>query len=232
MRHLKSVLFVMGMLVSAGLFCACSSDDESDAMYQIKYYSQPPYADIEQGYWYKETTEDEFIKLTPNTEAPYQLLVCPKNDKGRRAIEYMAGKGDGIIKNVYKRASYFDMNFTDSTTYYLITSTIYFESPDLFVSDNYFLPGYGAIAGDCYRITPTIIVNLKEGADIKDIEAEYNNVMTLRHTNSVKDNRYTTYIFYSHLNNSYEVLRLANELYKRDDVNWAEPDMLTPIHPF
>lgn len=232
MRHLKSVLFVMGMLVSAGLFCACSSDDESDAMYQIKYYSQPAYADIEQGYWYKETTEDEFIKLTPNTEAPYQLLVCPKNDKGRRAIEYMAGKGDGIIKNVYKRACYFDMNFTDSTTYYLVTSTIYFESPDLFVSDNYFLPGYGAIAGDCYRITPTIIVNLKEGADIKDIEAEYNNVMTLRHTNSVKDNRYTTYIFYSHLNNSYEVLRLANELYKRDDVNWAEPDMLIPIHPF
>ena len=75
MRHLKSVLFVMGMLVSAGLFCACSSDDESDAMYQIKYYSQPAYADIEQGYWYKETTEDEFIKLTPNTEAPYQLLI-------------------------------------------------------------------------------------------------------------------------------------------------------------
>ena len=233
---MKQLKIMMMAMLAACLLAACSSDDETtgyeeyDAEYQIKYYSRPPYADLEQGYWYKDNTREVFFKLTPNTEAPYQLLVCPKNDKGRRTLEYMEEKGDGVIINVYKQVHYFDMNFTDSTTHYFVTSTKYFESPDLYVSDNYFSTECGMREGDYCRIVPTIIINLNAGADIKNIEAEYKDVMTLRYTNGRHDSRFTTYHFDCQLSNSYEVLRLADELYKRDDVNWADADKYSPIY--
>ena len=68
------------------------------------------------------------------------------------------------------------------------------------------------------------------GADIRNIEEEYKDVMTLRRTNSRNDSRFTTYIFDCHLNNSYEVLRLADKLQKRDDINWADADKYSPVY--
>ena len=233
MKQLKEIMMVV---LSVCLWTACSSDDETigyesyDAEYQIKYYSRPPYANYEQGYWYKEGTKDVFYKLTPNTASPYQLLVCPKNDRGKEALEHMEKKEDGVILNVYRQVHYFDMNFTDSTTHYFVTSTKYFESPDLYVSDNYFSTECGMREGDYCRVVPTIVINLNAGADIQNIEADYKDVMTLRYTNGRPDARFTTYHFNCHLNNSYEVLRLADELYKRDDVNWADADKYSPIY--
>ena len=233
MKQLKEIMMAV---LSVCLLAACSSDDETigyddyDAEYKIKYYSRPPYANLHQGYWYKEGTKEVFFKLTPNTASPYQLLVCPKNDRGRKALEYMREKDDGVIQYMYKRAYYMGNNFTDSTTHYFVASTKYFESPDLYVSDNYFSTENGMREGDYCRIVPTIIINLNAGADIKNIEAEYKEVMTLRYTNDRNDVRFTTYHFDCHLNNSYEVLRLADELQRRDDINWADADKYSPIY--
>ena len=233
---MKQLQVMMMAMLSVCLLTACSSDDEMigfdeyDAEYQIKYYSRPPYANLEQGYWYKDDAKEVFFKLTPNTKAPYHLLVCPKNDRGREALEYMKEKEDGVILNIYSQVHYFDMNFTDSTTHYFVASTKYFESPDLYVSDNYFSTECGMREGDFCRIVPTMIINLKAGADIKNIEEEYKDVMTFRCTNGLTDSRFITYLFDCHLSNSYEVLRLADELYKRDDVNWADADKYSPIY--
>ena len=242
MKQLKEIMMAV---LSVWLLAACSSDDNTisyeayDAEYQIKYYDRPPYANLEQGYWYKNDTEEVFFKLTPNTVTPYQLLVCPKNDRGKEALEHMEKKEDGVILNVYRQVHYFDMNFTDSTTHYFVTSTKYFESPDLYVSDNYFSTEIGMREGDYCRIVPTMVVNLKAGADIKNIEAEYREVMTLRYTNgpnNLYDSRFyhsfTTYHFDCHLSNSYEMLHLADKLRKRDDVNWADADKYMPIYFF
>lgn len=219
-------------MLSMCLLAACSSDDETtgfdeyDAEYQIRYYTRPPYANLEQGYWYKDDAKEVFFKLTPNTKAPYDLLVCPKNDRGRKALQHMEEKKDGVILNVYGQVHYYDLNYTDSTTHYFVIATKYFESPDLYVSDNYFSTECGMREGDYCRIVPTMIINLKAGADIRNIEEEYKDVMTLRYT----DSRFTTYHFDCHLNNSYEVLRLADELQKRNDTNWAEADKYSPIY--
>ena len=235
MKQLKEIMMTMLALC---LLTACSSDNETasqvdyDAEYQIKYYDQPPYANLEQGYWYKEDTKEVFHKLMPNRESPYQLLVCPKNDRGRKALEHMAEKKDGVILDIYRQAHYFDRNFTDSTTHYFVTSTKYFESPDLYVSNNYYSSESGMIEVDYCQIVPTIIINLNEGADIKNIEADYKDVMTLRHTNEIDDSRYTTYHFDCHLSNSYEVLRLADELHKRSDTNWADADKYSPFNSY
>ena len=219
-------------MLSMCLLAACSSDDETtgfdeyDAEYQIRYYTRPPYANLEQGYWYKDDAKEVFFKLTPNTKAPYDLLVCPKNDRGRKALQHMEEKKDGVILNVYGQVHYYDLNYTDSTTHYFVIATKYFESPDLYVSDNYFSTECGMREGDYCRIVPTMIINLKAGADIRNIEEEYKDVMTLRYT----DSRFTTYHFECHLNTSYEVLRLADELQKRNDTNWAEADKYSPIY--
>ena len=219
-------------MLSMCLLAACSSDDETtgfdeyDAEYQIRYYTRPPYANLEQGYWYKDDAKEVFFKLTPNTKAPYDLLVCPKNDRGRKALQHMEEKKDGVILNVYGQVHYYDLNYTDSTTHYFVIATKYFESPDLYVSDNYFSTECGMREGDYCRIVPTMIINLKAGADIRNIEEEYKDVMTLRYT----DSRFTTYHFDCHLNNSYEVLRLADELQKRNDTNWADADKYSPIY--
>ena len=204
------------------MLAGCSSDDDIlgyDAVYQIKYYSQPPYANSEQG--------TEYYRLTPNAKAPYELLVIPKNDKGRKVLEHMAEKEDGVILNISHHAYYYNQPEKDSIDHYVVTSTLYFECPDLYVSDNYYFPiDSGIREGDYCQIMSTIIVGLKEGADIKKLEKEYKNVMTLIYT----DARWGRYIFNCHLNNSYEMLYLAEKLNKHKDVNWAEADMYSPAY--
>ena len=87
MIRLKEIMMAM---LSMCLLAACSSDDETtgfdeyDAEYQIRYYTRPPYANLEQGYWYKDDAKKVFFKLTPNTKAPsthggekrWRLIEC------------------------------------------------------------------------------------------------------------------------------------------------------------
>ena len=200
----------------------CSSEDDTiryDAEYQIKYYSWPPYANSEQGTVY--------YKLTPNAKAPYELLVIHKNDKGRKVLEHMAEMEDGVILNISHRAYYYNQPAKDSIDHYFVTSTLYFECPDLYVSDNYFFPiDSGVREGDFCQIMSTITVGLKEGADIKNLEKEYKNVITLLYSNA----RRRRYFFNCYLNNSYEVLYLTEKLNKYKDVNWAEADRYSPVY--
>ena len=208
------------------MLAGCSSDDDTigyDAEYQIKYYSQPPYANSEQG--------TEYYRLTPNAKAPYELLVIPKNDKGRKALEHMAEKEDGVILNISHRAYYYNQPEKDSIDHYFVTSTQYFECPDLYVSDNYYYPKDSGIReGDYCQVMSTITVNIKEGADIKNLEKEYKNVMTLICTRYRDKAGLTRYIFNCHLNNSYEVLYITEKLNKHKDVNWADAHMYSPAY--
>ena len=225
-RYLLRAMVLMFCLTF--ILAGCSSDDgvaveEYDTEYQIKFYNRPPYADYEQGRWYKDDSKEVFFKLKPNTYAPYDLLVCPKNERGEQALQHIAEQRKDIILDVL-------MTDKDPVNHYFVTSTMYFESPDLYVSDNYFSTEIGMREGDYCRICPMIIVNLKEGTDIRNIEQKYKDVMTLRKTNDREETRWTTYYFACNVKNSYEALRLAEELYKRDDVNWAETDMYSPIY--
>ena len=236
-RHIKNVrrLWQTMMLVACGMLVltACSDDDDAsvkeyDSEYQIKFYSKPPYANYEQGRWYKNDSKEVFFKLSPNTQAPYFLLVCPKNEKGLQALRYLEEQRKDIILEIQKNTIHYDQD--NSEDHYFVSATMYFESPDLYVSDNYYSTEIGMREGDFCRICPSIIVNLKEGVDIKTIENQYKDVMTLKKTNDRGDARRSTYVFKCNVNNSYEALRLAEELHKRDDVNWAETDMYSPIY--
>ena len=208
-------------LMMAGV-SGCSDDDDSivdyvkyDAEYQVKYYDRPSYADLEQGYWFN----SEFYKLTPNEKGPYALLVCPKNESGIKALRHISEKEDGVeVHEISSSAN------GGSFARYFVTSPLYFECPDLYVSDNYFCTNCGMSEGDFCRILPTIVVNLKAEADVKAIEKKYKNVLTLVSANGSR------YVFNCNVDNSYEVLRIADEIHRRDDVNWAEADKYSPYH--
>lgn len=238
---MKKLTGIIMMLLAVSFLAACSSDEETpapdgyDVDYQIKYYNQAPYTDLRQGYWFKTDTSKVFFKFTANTKTPFELLVCPMNDRGRKTLMYMAEKEDGIIQKinhyVYRFSNYpHQSQRRDSVDYYYVTTTQYFECPDLYVSDNYYCPECGL--GDSYgNVFPLITVRLKEGADIKKIESKYKKVMTLK---GVQDweNSGTHYDFYCSLNNSYQVLRLNEELYNRDDVAYSDVDLHSPAFKF
>ena len=124
----KNIVLWMSMLalltLAAGV-SSCSSDDEVDEAaeiikydqtYQISFYNRVPYSNIEQGYWYPgEDGKEVFCRLTPNTKAPYTLLVVPKGEKGFETINYL--KQQDFISNVQELSS-------ESEQRYMLTSTM------------------------------------------------------------------------------------------------------------
>ena len=183
----KNLILWMGMLalltLAAGV-CSCSSDDEDDETAdaeiikydqtnQISFYNRDPYSNSEQGYWYTGVDgRDVFCRLTPNTKAPYTLLVVPKGEKGMQAFDYL--KQQDFISNVQELSS-------ESEQRYLLTSTVYIECPNLYVSDSYMVENYES-AGHAAFILPQIIVKMKTGYDISTVSERYKNVLTLTKT--------------------------------------------------
>lgn len=216
--------FIVTMLFAAvATFAGCSDDVETadlDAKYQIQYYHEPPYANVEQGYWY----DNRFIKLIPAAKPPYTLMVIPRNENGVEALKAMQSQKKIQIVNGSEQQG------VGSQT--LVNSDYYFESPNFYVSSFYSVAEYGVESVDYCRIVPMMIVCMKAGADVSDIQEKYKDVMTLsdRKSSVGKVSDKPIYYFDCRVNNSCEVLQLASELYQRDDVDWAEPDMYTSIH--
>ena len=108
------------------------------------------------------------------------------------------------------------------------------------VSDRYF-DGYhrdfgGEITIDYTIILPTIIVGVADGVNPevlkeklikkygKEIKNDTVRIKQLGQSSSFE------IIFDSKVHTSSQVLDISNEIYMRDDVKWAEPDMIIPLH--
>ena len=216
---------MLALLTLAAGVCSCSSDDEDDETadaeiikydqtYQISFYNRDPYSNSEQGYWYTgEDGRDVFCRLTPNTKAPYTLLVVPKGEKGMQAFDYL--KQQDFISNVQELSS-------ESEQRYLLTSTVYIECPNLYVSDGYMVENYESV-GHAAFILPQIIVKMKTGYDISTFSERYKNVLTLTKTENFQQGT-TFYYFDCNIKSSYDMLKLTAEIYHQDEVEWAEVD--------
>ena len=217
---MKKLLFMMSVLLSLGMFCACSDDslepDDYDEAYLIGFFNQPSYAKNKQGYWYTDEQNNKvFYKMIPNTQAPYTLLVIPKGEKGLETIEHLKEKKDYIL-NIQE--------VNEIEKHYFVTTNKYFESPDLYVSVPYLSERDGN-KDHPLHVIPKLSIKIKDGYDISTVEQKYKNVLSQKEVIELKTASFTYYHFDCNKKNSFEVLKLAEEIYHLDAVEWIDVDM-------
>lgn len=198
----------------------CSRDNEIEAEsydpeYQVKYYSQDPSLKKMQRRWY----EDKEIILFPQEKPPYYLFVIWNNDEGKKALDYIVSKDDGVV---IEKRDYGDGN----RNWAYITTSKYISCPYLYISSSYkesndFLREYEYV-----RIVNRIILKMKEGKSVEAIEKKYSHVLERDTTERVRGIEK----FNCNLKTSCEIIQLTDEIHLRDDVEWAEPSMIAPIH--
>lgn len=222
---MKKVFVILGILLSFGMFYACSSDDEVmgterssdfktaeaenyDSTYQVNYYTEVPGLNVKQGYW----SSIGFIELFPQSTPPYNLLVQWNDEQGKKAIDYiLENNSDVMTKDAYN----------ESNNEYRITSNRYFESPFFYVSTYYKSSEHLTL--DCYNIVvlPQIMIKMNEGKSVEALMKDYADVLTFRELiGDYLD--LDIYIFDCNLKTSRELLELNAEIFQRDDVEYSD----------
>ena len=215
----KKVIGICTAVLIAFGISSCSSDDEIevesyDSTYEVKYYSQDPDLLKAQRRWYF----DKSIEMYPQSEPPYILMVKWDSDQGKKALDYIAGKDDGVI---------LDRHDSDHENMSIILCNQYITCPYLYVSSSYKSSENFLYENEYIRIDNKIMLKMKDGKSVDPIVRKYANVL-IRYTGDKKVKG--TEIFDCTLRTSCEVLKLAEEIHLRDDVEWAEPNMYSPIH--
>ena len=215
----KKVIGICTAVLIAFGISSCSSDDEIevesyDSTYEVKYYSQDPDLHKAQRRWYY----DKSIEMYPQSEPPYILMVKWDSDQGKKALAYIAGKDDGMI---------LDRHDSDHENMSIILCNQYITCPYLYVSSSYKSSENFLYENEYIRIDNKIMLKMKDGKSVDPIVRKYANVL-IRYTGNEKVKG--TEIFDCTLRTSCEVLKLAEEIHLRDDVEWAEPNMYSPIH--
>ena len=215
----KKVIGICTAVLIAFGISSCSSDDEIevesyDSTYEVKYYSQDPDLHKAQRRWYY----DKSIEMYPQSEPPYILMVKWDSDQGKKALDYIAGKDDGVI---------LDRHDSDHENMSIILCNQYITCPYLYVSSSYKSSENFLYENEYIRIDNKIMLKMKDGKSVDPIVRKYANVL-IRYTGNEKVKG--TEIFDCTLRTSCKVLKLAEEIHLRDDVEWAEPNMYSPIH--
>ena len=145
-------------------------------------------------------------------------MVKWDSDQGKKALDYIAGKDDGVI---------LERHDTDHENMSIILCNKYIYCPYLYVSSSYKSSENFLYENEYIRIDNKIMLKMKDGKSVDPIAEKYADVL-IRYTGDEKV--FGTEIFDCTLRTSCEVLRLAEEIHLRDDVEWAEANMYSPIH--
>ena len=213
------ILWLCTLVLTIAGLSSCSSDDEIevesyDSTYDVQYYSKDPNLHKAQ----RRLFFDKSIEMYPQSEPPYILMVKWDSDQGKEALDYIAGKDDGVILDRYD---------SDHENMSIILCNKYILCPYLYVSSSYKSSENFLYEDEYIRIDCKIILKMKEGKSVDPIVEKYSDVL-IRYTGDEKVRG--TEVFDCTLGTSCEVLRLAEEIHLRDDVEWAEPNMYSPIH--
>ena len=219
---MKKVTIMMSMLLTIGLYSACSSDDEmmgtdhssdlemqdeesNDSTYDVRFFAQNPDLEMKQGYW----TQNGFIELIPQSKPPYNLLVRWGDKQGKKVIDQILEDNPNIMTKE---------SYVESENEYRITSNLYFESPCFYVSTYYKSSESPTIDQYNIAVLPQIILTMKEGNNVESIMNDYADVLTVKH--AIED--WGIYTFECNLKTSRAVLELIAEIYQRDDVESSD----------
>lgn len=208
----KVLLFFASAVVALLCVSACSSGDDENASsdnpaYDVSYYDRNPDLSERQGYWYNGT----FIRLTPQENPSYRMLLKWDSDEGKQALDYITGNNDGVVVERYD----------NSANMALIVSNKYLVCPYLYISSSYKMSD-----GSLYDIwiNNVILLKMKDGKSIDSIAQEYADALI--HDSSKADG---VEAFRCKLKTSCEMLQLVETIRQRNDVEWTEPDMYAPV---
>lgn len=221
-KHLYILMSAMLVVLSAG----CGSDDGQeedklvddmvniyDPIFKVSYYNQDPGLQFRQNRW----LNGHCYEMTPQKEPPYILLVNWDSDKGKEALDYITNKGDGVVLSRY------DLGYKNTS---IIVCNQFILCPYFYVSSSYKSSDGYLLENEYIRIGCRIFLKMKEGQSVEAITRDYADVLELDPDNKLIG----MYAFRCTLRFSCQVLQLAETLHLRDDVEWAEPDMMTPKH--
>ena len=184
--------------------------DSIDSKYNIKFYSQSPHRNDTQGFY----SGDQFIRVSSSEVPPYKFLVYIKNKKGQEVLDYIKAKTESPILKMEL------IQEEGNQKLYILECTKYFETNNLYVSD-FYKTDDGQTNGYVMAFVPQIYVKMKNGYSIDIIEETYGKYLTM---NDDEEQMANTYLFDCSVNSSYNVLKLAEEINNRDEVEWAEPN--------
>lgn len=145
-------------------------------------------------------------------------MVKWDSDEGKLALDHVTGQGDGMVTYRY------DHDYENMS---IIVCNKYISCPYLYVSSSYKESEAFLYENEYIRIDNKILLKMKDGKSVDPIVMKYAGIL-IRYTGEEKV--MGTEIFDCTLKTSCEVLRLAEEIKLRDDVEWAEPNMYAPIH--
>ena len=169
------------------------------------------------GYYYGDK-DGELTRYEFAYRAAGQYCIFPMTEERAQRLEQLAQQEDSQVQN--------------HGAYYFVTRDRNFITSDDYVSDMYFVQYYDN-EPDYLVIGPGITVCVQDPKTKDKILSAYfgklfeSNSSEQGHVNA---NGNYLYRFVCNLKTSKQVLNLADKIYKRNDVTWAEASMYIRIH--
>ena len=174
--------------------------------------------DTNVGYYYGDKDGDDLTRFEFAYRAAGQYCIFPRTEARTQQLEQLAPKEGSQVQN------YGD--------FYLVSRGRDFITDDDYVSDLYFV-GYYQDEPDYVVIGPGITICVPDPKTKDRILSAYigklfeSNKSEQGHVNASGD---YLYLFVCDLKTSEQVLNLADKIYRRDDVRWAEASKYLKIH--
>ena len=210
----------LGMAVCALALAGCGSDtvfDEPEETIVYNAENDPALEKLERNVGYYYGDKPDLTRYEFAYRAAGQYCIFPKTDAREQELIRLSQQDDSQVKNM--------------DGFFLVTRSRDFITGDDFVSDRYFIDYYRG-EPEFVVISPMIRVRV-ENSEVKDrILKKYRGKLTLsdRSGQGEMPGGYYLYKFDCHLSTSEQALNLADEIYRRNDVTWAETNKYAPIH--
>ncbi len=224
------------LLLVAGALALAGCDSESDSILEDP-------VNVNVNTFNAQENDTELEKLTTNVGYYYgykpnltlfefayraagQYCIFPKTERRNAELEQLSQQeGSQVIK------------LQTSKDIYIVSRSRDFITDEDFVSDRYFAGYYtdlytNEVSHDYIIVDSTIKVWVYDHETIDKILKDYKGKLTLSDHEQGKKSDTDSYKYYfdCHFGNAEQVLTLANKIYLRNDVKFAEASMLIPIH--
>ena len=211
-------LLAMSALALAGCGHDASFDEPEPQVYTAE--NDPALEKLREnvGYYYGDKDGDNLKRFEFAYRAAGQYCIFPVTKKREQRLEELARQEGAQVQKV--------------NDFYLVTRDRNFITGDDYVSDMYFTQYYNG-EPDYLIIGPRITVCVPDPKTKDKILSAYfgklieSNDSEQGHVNA---SGHYLYRFVCNLKNSKEVMNLADKLYRRNDVKWAQASFYMKIH--